>query len=272
MTARLDLDERALPIALLGAALMLGVLAGAAPKVAVVAAIGLAFVGIVVVDLTFGLCVFAIVVFMDLLPELGAGFSFSKLAGLLLAASWLATSASSERRLGGFVGSHPVMTYVLVLFLAWAGLSVLWAENPSVSPGSVTRYVQNALLFLIVYAAVRERRHVAWLLGAYLIGATVSALYGFVSAPPGAADERVTGTIGDPNELAAVLLPALIFGLVLAATLKRAPIVRGLAIVGSAIALGGLFLTGSRGGMIALAVALLASLVVGGRWRPPPSR
>jgi O-antigen ligase len=158
------------------------------------------------------------------------------------------------------------MTYVLLLFLAWAGLSLLWAENASAGP--VSRYFQNALLFLIVYAAIRERRHVAWLLTAYLLGATVSALYGFVTAPPTAADSRVTGTIGDPNELASVLLPALIFGFVLAATLKNAPIARGLALGGSVVALVGLFLTGSRGGLIALGVALLAAVFVGGRWRP----
>src|SRR4051794_10185851 len=175
---------------------MVGALAGISPKYAVVAAVGLAFVGFVMVDLTLGLCIFAVVIFMALLPEFGAGFSFSKLAGLLLAGSWLATSTISEKRRKGFVGSHPFMSYVLLLFLGWAGLSILWAENPAVSPGSLSRYIQNAFLFLIVYAAVRERRHVVWLLGAYLAGATLSSLYGFVAAPPGAADNRVTGTIG----------------------------------------------------------------------------
>lgn len=265
---RLELGTHALGAALLGTAAVVGLLAGLSPKYAVVAAFGLAFVGLVLVDLTLGLCLFAVVIFMDLLPEFGAGFSFSKVAGLLLAASWVASSAAGGRRRSGFVGSHPYMTYVLVLFLGWAALSTLWAENSAVSPGSVSRYVQNAFLFLIVYAAVRERRHVVWLLGAYVLGATLSSLYGFVAAPPGAADERVTGTIGDPNELASVLLPALIFGFVLAATLKQAPVARGLALFASAIATGGLFLSGSRGGMIALAVALLAAVVLGGRWRP----
>jgi O-antigen ligase len=126
----------------------------------------------------------------------------------------------------------------------------------------------NAFLFIIIFAAVRERKHVPWILGAYVAGAALSALYGFVTTPPQAADNRVTGTIGDPNELAAVLLPAFILGLALAASIKRAPVVRVAALAAAFVSILGLFLTLSRGGLIALAVALVAAIFVGGRWRP----
>jgi O-antigen ligase len=269
VAARAELDTRGLQFALVGLAVVIGLVAGAQPEIAVVAAIALAFVGVVLVDLPLGLCLFAIVAFMDLLPEFGAAFSFSKLAGLLLAASWLATVATRRQTAGGFVSAYPFVSYALVLFLAWASLSVVWAEDASESPVSLSRYLLNAFLFIIIFSAVRERRHVAWVLGAYLTGAALSAAYGFVApAPTAAVEDRVTGTIGDPNELASVLLPAFVIGLGLAAAMKRAPVVRFLALSAAVISVAGLFLTVSRGGLVALVVALLAAIAVGGRWRP----
>jgi O-antigen ligase len=264
----LELNGRALELSLLALAAAIGALAGGYPKLAVVAAVGIAFVALVLMDVTLGLCLFAIVIFMELLPEFGAAFSFSKLAGLLLAGSWLAAVATRQRRSAGLAGTHPVLAYALILFIVWGLLSLTWAEDSSVVLTPVTRYALNAFLMVIVFAAVSERKHVVWVLGAYVAGAALSAMYGFVTTPPSAADDRVTGTIGDPNELAAVLVPAFILGMALAASVRRLPLLRFFALGAALVAILGLFLTLSRGGLVALGVALLAAILVGGRWRP----
>jgi O-antigen ligase len=267
--ALFPLGQRELQVGLLLVALAVGLLAGGHPELAIAAAIGLAFVGVVLSNLTLGLCLFAIVVFLDLLPDMGAVVSFSKAVGLLISVSWLASAASGQISGRGFMADHPYLLYALVLFVGWSAASIAWAEDAGLTPTPFSRYVLSALLFVIVYAAIRERRHVAWLLGAYLIGAALAALYGFaVPASSDAVGERVTGSIGDPNELASVLLPAFIFGMGLAASLKRAPVARTLALAAAGISLLGLFLTLSRGGLVALAAAMVAALFLAGRWRP----
>jgi O-antigen ligase len=272
MAARLDLRERAWQLALAAVAVLLGVGAGVDPRIAVAAAIGLAFVVLVMADLTIGLCLFAVVAFLDVLPHLGGSVvSFTKIVGFLLAISWLAKVSSSDDSRNDFLAAHPTFTYVLALFIGWAALSVTWAEKSGAAGTPLLRYALNLILFLIVYTAVRTPRHLAWTVGAYVVGSAVAAGYGILSPPQNVAYydvTRVSGTIGDPNELASVLVGGTVLAAALAATLKGAPLLRLGAALASALCAAGIFLSLSRGGLVALAFALVAAIVVAGRrWR-----
>jgi O-antigen ligase len=78
----------------------------------------------------------------------------------------------------------------------------------------------------------------------------------------------VSGTIGDPNELAGVLVGGTILAAGLSATLKRAPLLRLAAAGASVLCAAGIFLSLSRGGLVALAFSLVAAILVAGRrWR-----
>jgi O-antigen ligase len=127
------------------------------------------------------------------------------------------------------------------------------------------------ILFLIVFTAVRTPRALAWTVGAYVAGSAIAAGYGLLNPPQDVAYydvSRVSGTIGDPNELASVLVGGTILAAALAATLKRAPLLRLAAGAASAMCAAGIFLSLSRGGLVALGFALVASIVVAGqRWR-----
>jgi O-antigen ligase len=271
MTASADLSQRGYQLLLGMAAVGLGLLAGIDPRLGIAAAIGLAFVVLVMGDLTFGLCAFAVVAFLDLLPALGGSLlSFSKIVGLLLAISWLAKVTSARDTRNDFMATHPVFSYVLGIFLVWVALSILWAEDPAVARQPIMRYALNLVLFLIVFTAVRTPKQFVWTLGAYIVGATFAAAYGLASPPADTAYHdvsRVAGTLGDPNELASVLVPAIVLAGALAVVLKRAPLLR-LMLAGSAlICAAGVFLSLSRGGLVALGVALVVSVLVAGRWR-----
>ena len=222
-------------------------------------------------DLTFGLCLFAVVAFLDLLPELGGSLlSFSKIIGFLLALSWLAKVSAAGGTRSDFLAAYPLFTYVLGLFLAWTALSLLWSEDPSLGRTPLMRFALNLVLFLIVYTAVRTPRQFTWTVGAYVAGATVAAAYGLLSPPQAASYTdvtRVSGTIGDPNELASALVPGMILAGTLAVTLRHAPLVRLLCACAGVLCGLGVFLSLSRGGLVALAVALLVSLFAAGRWR-----
>src|SRR4051812_15256791 len=133
MAARLDLRERAWQLVLIAIAVLLGIGAGVDPRIGIAAAIGLAFVALVMADLTIGLCLFAVVAFLDVLPHLGGSVvSFTKVVGFLLAISWLAKVSSSQDSRNDFLAAHPVFTYVLALFIGWAALSLTWAEDSGV--------------------------------------------------------------------------------------------------------------------------------------------
>jgi O-antigen ligase len=246
--------------------LAFGVLAGLSPKLAIAAAIGLGFAGLVLANITAGLCLFTVISFLEVL---NSSFGISKLVGLLLVLSWLAIVTTRDESENDFIGAHPSITYVLALFVGWTAASALWAESPSAALDFAFRYLQNALLFLIVYTAVREAKHARWVLGAFVFGASVAAIFAVLNPPTvGQYDVvRATGTIGDPNELATVLVAGVILGGVLFSLLRRSPTLRLAAGAGAVVCAAGLFSTFSRGGLVALAFAALAAMFVGGQWR-----
>lgn len=271
MVGRIEPTDGAVQAALLGLAVALGLLAGLDPKIAAAAALGLAFTALVLADLTVGMCIFAVVSFLDLVPFGGASVTFAKVAGLLLAVSWLATLATSADAENDFVAVHPAIAYVLVAFLGWAALSILWAEDPGQALTAVYRFALNLALFLIVFTAVREARHAVWVVAAFLVGALITALYGLLAPPEpvSAADiSRLGGVGGDPNELAASLVAALSLAAAFMAGLHRSQGLRLFGAFALLICTTGVLLSFSRTGLVALAVALLAAVAFGGRWRP----
>src|SRR5438067_766626 len=272
MAARVDLRGRTWQLALAGVAVLLGIAAGVDPRIAVAGAIGLAFVALVMADLTIGLCLFAVVAFLDVLPHLGGSLvSFTKIVGFLLAISWLAKVSSDDDSRNDFLAAHPTFSYVLMLFIGWTALSITWAEKPGVGTTPLLRYALSLILFLIVFTAVRRSRDFRWAVGAYVLGSALAAGYGILKPPQDVAYydvTRVSGTIGDPNELAAVLVGGTVLAAGLAATLKNAPLLRLAAGAAAALCAAGIFMSLSRGGLVALGFSLVAAVLVAGRhWR-----
>lgn len=270
MTLSAGTPIRALQAGLVAGGAVLGVLAGINPVVAVAAALGITFVVVVFADLSVGFALFAFVAFLDVFPLGGFASVFAKAVGALLFLSWLAvlTTRSSERT--DFFAAHPFLAYVLLLFVAWAGLSLLWAEDSAESLEAVQRFGLNIALFVIAYTAIRTREHATWVTAAFVGGAALAALYGLFS-PRYVQDydlTRIESGSFDPNQLAATLVAALVLAGALLAGWRRYPSI----VVLSSVAIGacvlGIFLSLSRGGLVALGVALVAACLFGGRWRP----
>jgi len=271
VTATADLNPRIIQAAMLVAALGVGLLAGMDPRFAIAAALGIAFIVMVFGDRRIGLYLFTIVAFLDVLPAFGGPlFSVAKILGLLLAASWLAAAATRRDGRGGLVSTNPTLAYLLGALIVYAALSLTWAELPERGVGALGRYALNAVLLLIVVGTLHRRREAIGLVTAYVVGATASALYGVlftseadISDPVG----RVSGGIGDANELSAVLVAGFVLSVGLSLVTRRSPILQAGAWAGAVVCLVGSFLTLSRGGFVALALVLVASIVLGGRWR-----
>ena len=255
-------------LAVCALAACVGLLAGVDPKLAIAASLGLVFMLVILSDLAAGLTVFTFLSLVAIVP-LGAGpaVSFLKAVGFLLLLSWLATTLRSGGTTADFVSSHQGLTYVIVLFLGWLALSQLWAGDPSASLLSLYRIALNAILFVIVYTAVQGRRELTNVMAAFVLGASVAALYG-ISHGGGESDaERLSGTLGNANELAAVLVVGAVFAAGLMLTSGKRPGLRLIGAGGLFFCVFGVLLTLSRTGLVSLGVACVAAVLLSGRWR-----
>lgn len=265
MIAQGRIFGRLLPLAVAGCALLLGVLAGYDPLLALGAAVAIVFVAIAMTSLSAGVCVFAVFTFVNEAVPSGE-LPVTKLVGALLILSWLAAITVGESRGRKLFESNGLL-FLLVLFVLWAALSAIWATSSGEAIGAVTRYAPNAMLFLVVYAAVRTREQAMWLVGALLIGALVSAAYGLAVPVEAGAEERLSGAFGNANETAAALAVGVALAGGLAFALRDRPWLRLGAIIGVPLSMIALFMTVSRGGIVALVAVLVAAVLIAGQRR-----
>lgn len=264
MTARAELPTRLLTASLLASAFFVGVLAGFSPPVAIGLTLALVFLAVTMANLTVGICLFALLTFLDtILPTEAQGtLSVPKLLGLVLMLSWLALVTSGERAHRERIFSHPAFIFVLLLFVTWALLSASWAEEPSAAIEATTRYLPNAMLFLIVFAGVRTREQLIWVVGSLVVGAFIAAAYGLASPVPADEEGRLSGALGNANETAASLVAGGVLAVALAASLRGQPLLRLASAVVVPLCAIAVFMTASRGGLVALAVALISAVVL----------
>src|SRR3954467_1354040 len=137
-----------LPAALFAIAAAVGALAGVDARQGVAAAMALAFVTIVMADLSVGLCLYALLAFLNIVPDVGGSFlSFDKVAGGLLLLSWMGAVVIRKEERRAFVAAHPAFFGVLVFFFGWVVFSLVWAPERAEGFEPASRYVLNAVLF-----------------------------------------------------------------------------------------------------------------------------
>ena len=158
------------------------------------------------------------------------------------------------------------MSFVLGAYLAWILLGMTWAESPSDVMTAFSRYLPNVALIPIVYTATKSKRGAMGIMVGLVVGALLSVVYGLAS--PGPEEARLEGSALDPNELAASLVAGVALSAAFIANTDRGSVKRLLSYLAVFLCVLGIFLTVSRGGLIALAVALVAGIFLGGRWRP----
>jgi putative inorganic carbon (hco3(-)) transporter len=255
--------ERLVATAVAALALPIGAITVLSPPAGVAAVVATAFVVTVLSSLAAGLAMFTMVTFFVLIPGLGASFvSVVKLAGAILL---LAVGRKIGQRT--LFQDHPLVAAIAVALGTWAFASALWAPDVARARARALTLALGLILVFVVYSAVRQPHHARWLVRGYVAGAVLSALVGFVSAAPAEGDAaRLSGGIGDPNELALVLVPGLALAF-FARPGARTSLERWLLCVGAGVIAISLLETGSRGGLVALGATFAAGLVLGGRLR-----
>jgi len=260
-------QERALRVLALLLACCAGAVAVLDPKLVLFGTAAIAFTAIAFTNLAAGVAAFAFLSFFEQLPGGASVPGHGRLAGVVLVIAAL-------RRAGAplLIREHPVVGYLSLLFIGWAAASVLWAREPALAAVGALQLAFGVALVFVVFAAVRELRHTRWIIWGYVAGGVTSALVGLTTISSVPASEpvdagRLSGGIGDPNELAAFLVPVVAlatFGFAgERGLLERWLLLSSIAVSGLAI-----MLTLSRGGYVAFGAMLLIALVAAGSMRP----
>ena len=264
MVARLRSPANLGTAGLLALCCVVGLLAGIEPKLALVAAVAIAFALLIFVNFTAGVSIFAFISFLEVL-DLGSSASVGKLGGGFVIIAWIATISTREKETE-FFEAHPTVSLVLGAFLGWIALGITWSESHSEVITAITRYIPNVLLIPIVYTATRNKKQALMIIAGLVLGALAAVVYGVLHPSP--EDARLEGTALDPNELASVLVAGVALSAAFAANMKSQPGLRFAGSAAAAFCVLGIFLTVSRGGLVALAASLVAAIFMAGRWRP----
>jgi O-antigen ligase len=253
--------------ALLGA-LMVGTLTAASAPLGVGLALALCYAPLVLINPQLGIALWVGITFVEKLPIMSVG---PTAAGLLIIAAWIGTLRSRRAYVATVLAEHRRLLLGTALLLVWITLSAVWATDPGLVGSELLGWYLAAITLLIVATTIASPRHLVLIALAFVGGAVLSVLIGLATTGfTGAAnagdsatfiDGRLRGGAGDPNYLAAGLVPAIVLAGALIAH-YRDPMTRwslGVAIIVMTI---GLAATQSRGGFIAAAVALVAALII----------
>jgi putative inorganic carbon (HCO3(-)) transporter len=242
-------------------AMACGVAAGLDPTLSIRVALGIAFLVIAFTDLSLGLGIFIFASFVGLYPY----SRYDAAARVILGIAWLAFVLTRKRSELNLQAVHPIAAAALILFIAWSFLSVAWSEDTDDALLSATQYALSGIVLVVTYTAVRTKADLGRVLIAFLLGAVAAVIYALLE-PSAYAEGRLANSIQDPN----LLGESLVCGLAIAAAviaMYRSPALRALGIL-CTIPIGvGILLTTSRSALIALGAALLAAIVLAGRWR-----
>lgn len=243
-----------------------GLLAGYSPAIGAGVALAVIVAALMFRDLAVGLAVFTVASFGAVLSGAHTA-SGAKAIGFVLVLAWLATLATRPR--DEWLALVRAQRWLVIFaggLLAWSVLSAAWASSPGTALMGASRYAMDLVLLPIVYAALRRPPELRWVLWAFVVGAILAVLYG-VATGNNVDGSRLAGALGDPNETAAVLVSAAVIALALGVSERRSPRLRLLAFAAALASLIGLAATASRGGLIALALTLVAAVIMAGRWR-----
>ena len=245
----------------LASSVLLGVIAVGNQAIALGIALGLVFAVVTFRNLVAGLAFFTLVISLEYVPGMEIGVAFAKPAGALLAAAWAAELIARHEDTRFLYRDRPLLAAAAIGIAVWALASSLWAVDSGIAVSSAVRLAQGIVLLFVVYTALKTLRDVRLVLGAYVVGALAALLAGIGTSSGGGA--RLGGGVGNPNELAAVLVPAVMM-CAFALLAERRPLARWAIGVIGLILLVGLFMTGSRGGLVGMTVALVAAIILAG--------
>jgi hypothetical protein len=193
--------------------------------------------------------------------------TMTKLAGVLASAALLLYIVRTKQWV-----RPPRVLFAWLAFVTWICASVLWAVNPNASLYLINILLQLFALFAVTAIVPINRQELRIVLAFVALGGIAAAAYGGKIFLAGAQTtpqrlllEAAAGDHLDPNHFAAsLLLPvalALVYALQVPGVLRK---LAGYAGLGTLLL--GVYASGSRGGLVAVAAIVLAVLWRTRRW------
>lgn len=188
------------------------------------------------------------------------------LAGIMIGVAWIGSLAGRDSRTKRLILEHrPVLTAMAALVL-WMLLSMAWAPTSRFGSELFFGWLVAGAILLIVSTTLTTREYLRLAIAAFIAGSVVSVAVGLLGGAVQEESERLVGGSGDPNFLAAGIVPAMVLCFGLAVSTRRASVKLALVAAIGVLTIG-LLATGSRGGFIAGIVALVALLALTKRKR-----
>jgi putative inorganic carbon (HCO3(-)) transporter len=226
--------------------------------------IAIPFLALVLIDLLSAVAAWAALLYVSHLSVLSVAPNAIE---LLLFIAWIGAGGSMRGRLP-VIRENRGLTLLIAALGIWLSVSAAWAQNTGSSLSQAGDWWQAILVFAVVATTFREARDVEVVALAFVIGSVVSVAIGLAGygGPTSAVrisqvGDRLTGGGGDPNYQAAAFLAAmfLVGSLITSARARSRRTWFTLALAFITI---GFLATQSRGGLVALAVAVFTGLLL----------
>ncbi|HUT78683.1 MAG TPA: O-antigen ligase family protein [Polyangia bacterium] len=248
------------------AALLVGAAFSFDARAGVALTLSLIYLGVALHNLPLALILWCPLIFLEGLPEFNLA---AKAGGLLIVAVWLAGLSRTREHVDSVLRRTGKLWLAVAVLLLWLSLTLLWAEDRGLVLDDLWRWFAVALLMLVIATTVSNRRQATLMAAAFVVGAVMAVGVGIVSgdlttsrtAIETASEGRLEGGQGDPNALAAGIVPAMILALALFMS-HRDFAVRWLLVAALALLTLGLVASESRGGVLAAIAATFAALLV----------
>lgn len=241
--------------------LLVGVALAAQPSVGLVLLLAPAYAALVLVNLSLGLALWVPFTFLGGIAGMNAA---GKAVGLLVAVAWLGNLQSLPAAATAALRRHCVLLMTLAATIAWLTFSLAWSEDPGRGLDDLWHWYVVALLVVVVITTVTTAGALRLIVAGFVAGAVISVAIGVFDGSLTSSlngGERFGGGAGDPNVLAAGILPATVLAAALLSD-TRSSAVRGLLLGAIALLVAALVATESRGGAVAVAVAIVAALML----------
>jgi O-antigen ligase len=237
-------------------------------KVGVALLLGVCFVPLALFRLRIAICTWIVLLFFSRTSALE---SIPNKLLLFVLFAWIALLVGRRAKAREALAKNRALIGWVLAFIVWTILTLAWAPDPSAAERPIKELIYAGVGLVLVLGIVLERQHVRWMMMAFVAGAALSVMWGAAKGGLSATgtggevaniDGRFQGGSGDPNYLAAVLVPAIMLAGGLA--LRRSAPTRLLLALATAIVAVGLAATQSRGGLIAAVVCSVVALAI---WR-----
>jgi O-antigen ligase len=268
---RLEIPPQTIVLAALGAAFIVGVALAQGVPLGLAALIAFCWAPLVLLNLPLAIVLWTPLVFLHDITALRFG---PQLASMIILLAWIGTLLDPSSPARELLAAQRRYLVPIAAFVLWITLSVAWSDQSALAGDIWFAWLQAALLFLVIVTTFLGEDHLRMLIAAFVIGAVIAVLIGLLSTGLTSSDTaldtatggRLVGGSGDPNYLAAGIIPAAILAAGLAAATPSSLVRVGVAMVIGVLTIGFVG-SQSRGGLVAAVLASFAALAVFKRGR-----